>query len=177
MHLPIPTNGTYTLNFTIPEILTFSVVVVDQLGNPVSGAQIFPYNKDYSGWYITGPAIKVPIIQEDASNVGPDEQGQIYVGTEGPQNIITADASGHAQYSFFLTSGVSIRMGCRDPLNSPWAGLDLFGLYYHPHHQSIALGNRIQQKLRMDSDNQLATSVANWRAGFLLGIIRLLSLR
>ena len=165
MHLPI-TDHTFTLNFTIPEIITFSAVVVDQLGNAVPGAQIFPYNKDYTGWYITGPAIQVPIIEADPSNVGP-EQGQIYVGTDGPQNTITADANGHAQYSFFLTPSVSLRMGCRDPANSARANFTIISLDgVHPLQfvlPSPPSPPRAVNSTGQNSSNSDGTVTVNWQ--------------
>ena len=103
--------STSTLNITIPRFTTHNVHVIDQLGDPLPNAHIFPYNKDYA--YYIGLYINHAIVP---GGTGGEAWGQIYVGDGGA--VSTTDSYGFAQYSMFYIPGTTIKLGCRDPNNS-----------------------------------------------------------
>ena len=103
--------STSTLNITLPRFTTHNVHVIDQLGDPVPNAQIFPYNKDYA--YYIGLYINHAIVP---GGTGGEAWGQIYVGDGGA--VSNTDSNGLAQYSMFYIPGTTIKLGCRDPNNS-----------------------------------------------------------
>ena len=113
--------STSTLNITIPRFTTHNVHVIDQLGNPVPNAQIFPYNKDYA--YYIGQYINHAIVP---GGTGGEAWGQIYVGDGGPVSI--TDSNGLAKYSMFYIRGTTIKLGCRDPSNSARAAAAFLNL-------------------------------------------------
>lgn len=100
------------LNMTIPRFITRNVVVVDELGDAVPHAQVYPYNKD-TAWYI-GLNIDVPIVPQAKA---PGSTG-IYVGTDGDVTTVTTNAQGLGLFSLFYIPDVTVRFGCRDPNNA-----------------------------------------------------------
>lgn len=118
--------STTSLNFTVPQFYTHTVVVVDQLGNPVPGAQVFPFNKNNGAWYI-----QVPFAQSmvpGATGCTPGTSSQFYVGDNGPINTITTNNNGVGHYSMFYIPGTTLLMGCQDPSNSARAAMTMLDL-------------------------------------------------